>query len=389
MAGILDGLKVVDLSVARAGPVAVRQLADFGATVIRVETPSDTNSIVRDHSSADYINLHGNKRLITLDLKQRAGHEVLLRLLDTADVLVENFRPAVKERLRIGYPAMEQLFPRLIYGSISGYGQTGPRADQGAVDQIMQGIAGLMSVTGLPSSGPVRTGIAISDIAAGTLLANGILLAIIERSATGRGQWVQVSLLEAVLSFLDFQAVRWTADHEVPGLAGNDHPSSTPMGAFRASDGLLNVAAPSDRLFERLCSALAMPELMQNPDFATAQARHAHRDQLKKLLQDVFGTRTRKEWITVLDGVGVPCGPVNSINEVFDDPQVRHLGMTASVDHPQRGKVDVLRNPLSFSRSERAPKTASPTSSQHTDEILGDLGYSASEIGSMHDLGVV
>jgi crotonobetainyl-CoA:carnitine CoA-transferase CaiB-like acyl-CoA transferase len=389
MARILDGLKVIDLSVARAGPVAVRQLADFGADVIRVESPSDANSIVRDHSSSDYINLHGNKRLITLDLKQPDGHRALLRLLATADVLVENFRPAVKQRLGIDFQTLEQRFPRLIYGSISGYGQTGPRADQGAVDQIMQGAAGLMSVTGLPESGPVRAGIAISDTAAGILLANGILLAVIERAASGRGQWVQVSLLEAVLSLLDFQAVRWTADHEVPGLAGNDHPSSTPMGAFRASDGLLNVAAPSDRLFSRLCAALAVPQLTEDPDFASAQARHAHRDRLKKQLQEAFGRRTRAEWIAILDEAGVPCGPVNSIGEAFQDPQARHLGMTVAVEHPQRGRLEVLRNPLSFSRSERAVKTTSPTASQHTDEILSGLGYTADEIASMHVRDVV
>jgi crotonobetainyl-CoA:carnitine CoA-transferase CaiB-like acyl-CoA transferase len=389
MTGMLAGLKVIDLSVARAGPTTVRQLAEYGADVIRVETPDDSGSIVRDHASSDYVNLHGNKRLINLNLKAAAGREAFFRLLETADVLVENFRPSVKRRLGIEYTELEDRFPRLVYGSISGFGQDGPRADFGAVDQIMQGFTGLMSITGDEGSGPVRSGIAVSDLAAGALLTNGILLALIDRDRSGRGQWVQVSLLEAVLSFLDFQAARWVIDGDVPGPVGNHHPSSTPMGMFEASDGQLNIAAPSDRLFSRMCQAIGADHLLSEARYASAASRHEHRDVLIDELQAILKGRTRDEWMGLLEGAGVPCGPVNSIAEAFADSQVVHLAMTEQVNHPLRGKVRVLRSPITMSRTPRSAKTPSPMAGQHTDEVLTELGYSEESIAQMHADGVV
>jgi crotonobetainyl-CoA:carnitine CoA-transferase CaiB-like acyl-CoA transferase len=388
MTSPLSGLKVVDLSVARAGPTTVRQLAEFGAEVVRIEMPDDGASIVRDHTSSDYLNLHANKRLINLDLKTEQGREVLLRLLADADVLVENFRPAVKSRLRVSFPELQPLFPKLIYASISGFGQDGPRADQGAVDQIMQGFAGLMSLTGDEASGPFRAGVAISDLAAGMLLSNAVLMALLERNRSGHGQWVQVSLLEAVLSVLDFQAARWTVDGENPGPVGNQHPTSSPMGMFETADGFINLAAPSDRLYQRLCGAVGAGPLL-SPAYASARERHANREALNNDLNSVLRTRGRDEWIAIFDAVGVPCGPVNTVAEAFDDPQVRHLGMCEQVDHPVRGRVSILRSPITMSASPRVPKQSSPMPGQDTDSVLAELGYVEAEIAELRERGVV
>jgi crotonobetainyl-CoA:carnitine CoA-transferase CaiB-like acyl-CoA transferase len=384
---ILEGIHVVDLTIARAGPHAVRQLAEYGATVTRVEIPNDVSGIGQDHNGSDYINLHGNKRLITIDLKQDEGHRILFQLLENADVFVENFRPPVKEALQIGYSDLAEKFPGLIYASISGFGQSGPLADKGAVDQIIQGFAGVMSVTG--SGDPTRAGIAVADMAAGTFLANGILLALLDRQRTTVGQWVQVSLLEATISFLDFQAARWVVDRDNPGPAGNDHPTLTPMGTFNASDGYLNLAAPTDRLWSRLCEAIGDSDLTNEPSFSTTSLRQQNKEDLKARLQAALSERTRQEWVEVLDAAGVPCGPVNSVAEVFEDPQVVDLEMTTPVNHPTRGDISVLRNPLTLSRAEQAKKTPSPMPGQHTDEVLRELGYSNAQIAELRSRAVV
>lgn len=386
---VLDGIRVVDLTVARAGPATVRLLTEWGASAIRVEAPGDGGGIAGDHASSDFINLHGNKRLITLDLKQPEGRDVLLRMLETADVLVENFRPPVKRRLGIDFDEISSRFPRLIYGSISGYGQDGPLGEAGAVDQVIQGMTGLMSVTGEAGGTPMRTGIAIADMAAGMLLSNGISLALLERERSGRGQWVKVSLLEALISMLDFQAARWTVDHEIPAAAGNDHPTIAPMGTFHASDGYLNIAAPNDRLFRRLQIAMGMPDELAAPEFATVASRYAHKTNLAELLDRMFATRSRAEWVTALEAEGVPCGPVNTIAEAFAHPQVQHLDLLSTVQHPIRGEINVLRSPLSMSRSTPVAKTSSPTASQHTNEILAELGLAPQQIESLRAAGVV
>jgi crotonobetainyl-CoA:carnitine CoA-transferase CaiB-like acyl-CoA transferase len=387
--GVLVGVTVVDLTVARAGPTAVRQLADWGASVVRVEAPRGDEGVVLDHDSSDYINLHSNKRVISIDLKSSEGHEIIMKLLDRADVVVENFRAPVKHHLGIAYEDVADRCPRLIYGSICGYGQDGPRADLGAVDQIIQGVSGLMSITGVPGGEPMRVGVALADMAAGVLLANGILLALLERERSGRGQWVQVSLLEALVSFLDFQAVRWTIDGEVPEAVGNDHPTLTPMGTFLASDGYLNVAAPSDRLWRRLCAAIGAEHLIDDPSYATASDRHRNKAMLVEQLQKILRTRTRADWVAQLEAAGVPCGPVNTIPEMFADPQVEHLALTEAVSHAVRGRVSILRNPVTMSRTRRAARSAAPVAGQHTDEILGELGYSAADIAALRASGVV
>ena len=280
----------------------------------------------------------------------------------------------MKTKLGIDYESCAAVNPRLIYGSISGYGQDGPAAAKGAVDQIIQGAGGLMSVTGLPDQGPVRTGIAVSDSAAGNQLAIGILVALHERARTGLGQWVRVSLLEAMITFLDFQAVRWTIDGRIPSTEGNHHPTARPMGTYRAADGHLNVAAPHDRLWARLCEVLEAPDLAADERFRTARDRYRNRDALNAVLEARFATRSRQEWVDVLDAAGIPCGPVLAIDEVFADPQVQHLQMVERVDHPVRGPVEVLRNPITMSRSRPVTATSSPRPGRDRDEVLAELG---------------
>jgi crotonobetainyl-CoA:carnitine CoA-transferase CaiB-like acyl-CoA transferase len=385
----LNGIKVLDVTVARAGPTTVRFLADWGAEVIRVETPGDDPGVSLEHGGSDYINLHCNKRLINLDLKQDAGREVFLALAAQADVVVENFRPSVKHKLGIDYATLARSNPRLVYGSISGFGQDGPAANLGAVDQVIQGSAGLMSITGSPDGPPTRVGVAIADLGAGLMLANGILLALLARGQDGEGQWVQVSLTEAVLTFLDFQAVRWLTDGELPGRVGNEHPTLAPMGTFLAADGYLNLAAPGERLFGRLCQAIEADHLLADPRFSSNAARCSNRGELNQELQTVLGKRTRAKWVQLLGDVGVPCGPVNSIAEAFADPQVEHLGVVVPVTHPLRGEVSVLRSPIRLSSTDPVPKRAAPTPGQHTDDILAELGYTPDQTARLRADGVV
>jgi crotonobetainyl-CoA:carnitine CoA-transferase CaiB-like acyl-CoA transferase len=370
----LGDLLVLDLTIARAGPTAVRYLADWGARILRIEQRGAGGSIIGDHESSDYINLHRSKQLIGMNLRDEADKRRFFRLVEHADVIVENNRAPVKAKLGIDYEACAAVNPRIVYGSIAGYGQDGPASDKGAVDQIIQGVGGLMSITGLAGQGPVRAGIAVSDSAAGHQLAIGILLALRERERTGLGQWVKVSLLEAMISFLDFQAVRWTIDGVVPPQEGNHHPTVRPMGMYRAADGYLNIAAPAGRLWARLLDVLDAPTIAEDPRFATVAARFENRAVLDELLDARFATRTRDEWIASLDAVGVPCGPVNAVDEVFADSQVRHLAMLATVDHATRGEVDVLRNPITMSRSRPVVPTASPVPGRPERDVFEELG---------------
>lgn len=372
--GPLRDLLVLDLTIARAGPTAVRYLADWGARVLRIEPRDHAGQLLADHDTSDYLNLHRSKQLIQLDLRDDADRAEFLRLVRHADVIVENYRAPVKAKLGIDYETVAAVNPRVVYGSISGYGQDGPAAEKGAVDQIIQGVGGLMSITGDPEGPPTRAGIAVSDSAAGHQLAIGILIALYDRMRTGRGQWVKVSLLEAMISFLDFQAVRWTIDGHVPRSEGNHHPTARPMGTYAAADGFLNVAAPGDRLWQRLCEAIEAPELVADERFATPRSRYRHRAELDAALGERFATRPRQEWIERLDAAGIPCGPVNAMDEVFADPQVQHLGMLERVDHAIRGPVDVLRNPITMSRSAPVVPMASPVPGRPVDEVLDELG---------------
>jgi crotonobetainyl-CoA:carnitine CoA-transferase CaiB-like acyl-CoA transferase len=378
--GPLAGTVVIDLTRARSGPTAVRQLADLGAAVVQVLAPGGDVGL---HGS-DADNLHRNKRSVALDLRSDLGREALLRLVDRADVLVENFRPDVKERLGIGPDALLGRNPRLVYASISGFGQDGPYAGRPGVDQIAQGLGGLMSVTGPPGSGPWRVGIAVSDTVSGTFLTSGVLAALLVRERTGRGQWVHTSLLETVVNIMDFQAVRWLIDGEVPVQAGNEHPTIVPMGTFAAADGALNVAPLGG--FRRFCAALGVPELADDPRFADPAVRVAHREELRAALDEVIGTRTRAEWVERLAGE-VPCGPVLSVDEVFADPQVQHLHLTRTVPDAAGRPIDVLRLPLTFSATPATVRTGPPAPGAHTAEVLAELGYRADEVAAIMAAG--
>jgi crotonobetainyl-CoA:carnitine CoA-transferase CaiB-like acyl-CoA transferase len=388
----LGDIRVLDLTVARAGPTCVRQLADWGADVIRVEPPPDParpGQAAEGRHGCDFQHLHRNKRSLSLNLKAPGAREVLMRLVDTADVLIENMRPPVKERLGFGFSVVHARNPRLVYGSISGFGQDGPYATRGGVDQIAQGMGGLMSVTGLPGSEPTRAGIPVSDLAAGLYLAVGVLVALHDRDRTGTGRWVQTSLLESMIAMMDFQAARWTIDQEVPGPAGNHHPTSVPMGCFASADGYVNVAGAGGRLLDSLCEALGLPGIPRDPRFSTAARRSANRAELNALLAARLRTRTTAEWVEVLNRAGVPCGPVYRMDEVFADPQVGHLAMTAPVEHPVLGQLDILRNAVRMTDAPGTVRTASPDAGAHTREVLAELGYPDEEIGRLRAQGAI
>jgi len=385
----LGDIRVIDLTIARAGPTCVRQLADWGADVIRVEPPPSQDAADDTRHGCDFQNLHRNKRSLTLDLKAPDGQDVLMRLVDTADVLIENMRPPVKDRLGFGFAAVHARNPRLVYGSISGFGQDGPYAARGGVDQIAQGMGGLMSVTGLPGTGPVRAGIPVSDLAAGLYLAIGVLIALHDRERTGTGCWVQTSLLESMIAMMDFQAARWTIDREVPPQAGNHHPMSVPMGCFASADGYLNIGAAGGRLLHNLCQVIGLPGLPDDPRFDTPANRSANRAELNALVADRLRTRTTAEWVEALNQAGVPCGPVYQMDEVFADPQVSHLGMTAPVEHPALGRLDIVRNAVRMSGGPPTVRAPSPERGGDSTEVLAELGYPAAEIGRLREHGVI
>jgi formyl-CoA transferase len=383
----LSDVSILDVTIARSGPVAVRQFSDWGASVIRVDSPIAHNMFQPMESG--YMNLHRNKRAITLDLKQQRGRDIFYELVERADILVENFRPGVKFALGIDYETLAAMNPRLIYGSISGFGQSGPYGEKGGVDQIIQGMSGLMSITGTPESGPMRAGVAISDMVAGQYLAFGLLAALYERQRSGKGQWVNVSLLEAMIATLDFQAARWTVDGEVPHQAGNDHPTKAPMSLFQTSNGYVNLAASSDRLWQRLCDVLDDSSLASDPRYATDPLRSKNRVALNERIASLIITRATREWCDIFDAAGIPAGPLYEIDEMFADPQVEHLNMTTEVEHSVRGKVALIRQPVGMSRTPAKITRASPMPGQDRDEILQELGYTSTQIVELAELGVV
>jgi len=387
----LNGFTVIDLTAHRAGPTAVRQLADWGADVVKIEMPGEhTDATGSRRDGPDFQNLHRNKRSLSLDLKTPEGKKIFFQLAEKADVVVENFRSTVKHRLGVDYEAVKKINPRIVYGSISGFGQDGPYEGRPGVDQIAQGMGGLMSITGLPGQGPVRVGIAINDTSAGILLANGIVLALLERERSGAGQWVHTSLIEAQLFMLDFQASRWLMKGEVAGQEGNFHPTSPGTGMFQTADGYINIAASGDNLWKRFCEVAGDKALASNPDFATVPLRAKNRPALIAHLNDIVRSKPSAYWVAALNKAGVPSGPINTIDKAWEDPQIKHLGMAKKVRHPKIGEYDVVGQPIHMSRYPQ-PDTLRPTpdQGQHTDEVLRDLGYDAAAIADLHGRGVV
>ena len=386
----LSDIVVLDLTLARAGPTCSRHLADWGANVIRIEppVPSGEDVVGRRHGP-DFQNLHRNKRAIQLDLKSEAGYAAFKRLVERADVIVENMRPPVKGRLKIAYDDVKVINPRIVYGSISGFGQDGPYAARGGVDQIAQGMGGLMSITGVPGTGPVRVGIPINDLVAGTLLALAISMALFDRQRTGEGRWVHTSLLETQVFMLDFQASRYLMKGEVAGQAGNDHPTMTPSGVYPTSDGHINLSASSGRLWERLCDAIGKPEWKDKPEWSKLTSRTADRPALNAALSEVLRQKPGAYWVEKFEEAGIPSGPINTIDKVFADPQVEHLGIAASVHSPQYGDTRIVGSPINFSGVKKKIRSPTPEAGAHTDEVLQWLGYSSAEIDRMRATGAI
>jgi crotonobetainyl-CoA:carnitine CoA-transferase CaiB-like acyl-CoA transferase len=377
--GPLAGILVLDLAQARSGPTCVRQLVQLGADAIQVWAPGRA-----DLSGSDFANMHMGKRSIVLDLRVKAGLEIFKKLVKRADVLVENFRPQVKERLGIAPDDLWKINPRLIYASLSGFGQDGPNVNRPGVDPIIQGYGGLMSVTGPPGTGPHRVGIAISDTASGTFLAQGVLAALYAREKTGKGQWVHTSLLESMINMLDFQATKWLIDKVVPGQTGNQHPSFFPMGMFRTKDGYMNIGAPD---FQKLCSLIGLKELGEDPRFQQSKGRLPHREELTAAIEGALAQKTTAEWIATL-GDTIPVGPVLAMDEVFADDQVRHLNVTRTIDHPEKGGVEVLRYPVTFSDMPAEAKSGIEMPGNSTRAILAEIGYPDAEIDALIKDGV-
>ena len=386
----LSRIVVLDLTLARAGPTCVRHLADWGADVIRIEPP-DTGGeeISGDRDGPDFQNLHRNKRMVQLNLKSPDGHAAFMRLVETADVIVENMRANVKTRLGIAWDDVHAVNPRLVYGSISGFGQTGPYSARAGVDQIAQGMGGLMSITGLPGQGPVRVGIPIADLTAGNLLAFGIMTALFERERTGRGRWVHTSLLEVQAFMLDFQAARWLMKGEVAGQAGNDHPTGIPTGVFPSSDGHINIAASSGRLWTRFAEAVGYPEWAADPAWATQKQRSADRQAINAAISDVTRTQPSAHWIALFEDAGIPCGPINTIDQVFADPQVKHLGLAVPVQHRRLGSLNVVASPVNLEGIPRGVRTATPEKGEHTASVLQGLGYTDAEVEALRHAGAI
>jgi len=383
---------VLDLTRVRSGPTCVRQLADWGANVIKIEMPPDEkggDAPGGPREGFDFQNLHRNKRSITLNLKEKAGRAAFLRLVKKADVVVENFRPDVKRRLAIDYKDLRKLNPRIVYGSISGFGQDGPYADRPGFDQIAQGMGGLMSITGLPGQGPVRVGIPVADLTAGLFCALGIMVALLEREKSKKGQHVETSLLQAQIFMLDFQAARWLIAKEVPKQAGNDHPTSIPTGVFKTTDGHINIATTGGAIWERFCRALGAEAMIKKPEYQSSKARSENRKALNAEIDIYTAKKSSAEWIDIFNKAGVPCGPIYSIDQVFADPQVKHLGIAQTVRKKDKSTLNVVAQPVLLSRTKSRIAAPPPELGQHTNEVLKEFGFSAKQIAALRKANAI
>jgi len=390
-AGPLARFTVLDLTRVRAGPTAVRYFADWGANVIKIEMPPSAGEMDMGgpRHGPDFQNLHRNKRSITLNLKEPEGKAVFMKLVEKADVVVENYRADVKFRLGIDYESLKKVNPRIVLGSISGYGQDGPYAERAGFDQIAQGMGGLMWVTGMPGDGPVRAGVAVADVGAWLHCAIGCLIALLERESSGQGQWISTSLLQAMISICDFQAARWTIAKDVPGQAGNNHPTSIPTGVFKCKDGHINIAAAGGHIYKRFCQAIKAPELMTEERFATDKARAKNRDALNAEIDKRVGQYGSAELVKLLNDAGVPAGPIYKMDEMFADPQVKHLKMAHPVKSPKLGEIELIGQAINMSRTQFEMKTATPEQGEHTEAVLKEVGYDDKAIASFRQRGVI
>jgi formyl-CoA transferase len=382
----LGRFSVVDLTTVRSGPTCTKILADFGASVLRVERPGGELQARVYHDSAD---LQRNKRSIAVNLQDPRGIEIVKRLAARADVVVENYRPDVKHRLGVDYETLSRENPRLVYASISGFGQEGPYRNRPGYDQIVQGMSGLMWLTGDEHSAPLRIGIPICDLLAGYFAAIGVLTALLERETSGRGQQVETSLLEAMAGSLSFQAAKFANTGEVPPPVGNHHPQNAPMGVYRASDGYFNLAVGNDKMWERLCVTVGRPELSEDLRFKGLFDRIKNRNEMDAILHDVFSQRTSAEWVELLNADGIAAGPIYQLDQVFADPQIQRAGLIQEVTNAEWGPHKVIRLPVNLSRTPAAVEHGAPMTGQHTRETLVDLGYDVATIDMLAAEGVV
>ncbi len=382
---------VLDLTRVRAGPTCVRQLADWGANVVKIDALLEDSGeqLGGPRHGSDFQNLHRNKRAISLNLKKSEGLEVFRRLVEKADVVVENFRPDVKAKLGIDYESVRKINPRIVYGSISGFGQDGPYHKRPGFDQIAQGMGGLMSITGAPGEGPMRVGIPVADLTAGLFCAMGILTALLEREVSGEGQWVKTSLLQAQIFMLDFQAARWLMEKDVAPQAGNDHPTSIPTGVFKTSDGYINIATTGGRIWQRFTEALGAPDLPKRPEYATGPDRSKNRKALNAEINKLTEKKTSETWVKEFNAAGVPCGPIYSIDQVFADAQVEHLGIAQDVPNDEGRHIRLVGQPFTLSRTPSKMVARPPEFGEQTEEILAEFGFAADEIVKLRQTKVV
>jgi formyl-CoA transferase len=390
-AGPLSRFTVLDLTRVRAGPTAARYFADWGANVIKVEMPPSAGEMDMGgpRHGPDFQNLHRNKRSITLNLKEPEGKAVFMKLVEKADVVIENYRADVKFRLGIDYESLKKANPRIVLGSISGYGQDGPYAERAGFDQIAQGMGGMMWVTGMPGGGPVRAGVAVADVGAGLHCAIGCLIALLDRESSGQGQWISTSLLQAMISICDFQAARWTIAKDVPGQAGNNHPTSIPTGVFKCKDGYVNIAAAGGHIYKRFCEAMKAPDLLTDERFATDKARAKNREAINARINELVASYSSADLIKLLNDAGVPAGPIYKMDEMFADPQVKHLKMAHPVKHPKLGEIELIGQAINMSRTPFEMRTATPEQGEHTEAVLKEAGYDDKAIASFRQRGVI
>ncbi|MCK1321647.1 MULTISPECIES: CoA transferase [unclassified Bradyrhizobium] len=388
----LSRFTVLDLTRVRSGPTCVRQLADWGANVVKIDALTEDSGGEQPggpRRGSDFQNLHRNKRAVTLNLKDERGLAVFKRLAAKADVVVENFRPDVKKKLGIDYESLREINPRIVYGSISGFGQDGPYHKRPGFDQIAQGMGGLMSITGAPGEGPMRVGIPVADLTAGLFCAMGILTALLEREVSGKGQWVQTSLLQAQIFMLDFQAARWLMEKEVAKQAGNNHPTSIPTGVFKTSDGYINIATTGGRIWERCAQAIGAPELYSHPDYLTAPARSKNRDALNAEIEKRTLTKSTEAWVRELNEAGVPCGPIYAIDQMFEDEQVKHLAIAQEVPNDEGREIRLVGQPVTLSRTPSRMVARPPEFGEQTEEVLKEFGFGADEIANLKEARVI
>lgn len=387
----LSRFTVLDLTRVRSGPAAVRQFADWGANVIKIEEPGDQPDDRPGGSSqfADYQNTHRNKRSVTLNLKHPKGKALFLKMVEQADVVIENYRPNVKFKLGIDYESLRKINKRIILASVSGFGQDGPYVDRPGLDQIAQGLGGIMSVTGEPGRGPMRAGIPVADLSSGLFCAIGTLVALLEREESGEGQWVQSSLLQSQVWMMDFQIMRWLMNKEIPGQTGNDHPTTAATGVYPTADGYINLAAMGTEMFIKLVTALGLPELAEDPRFKLLKTRGQNRPALNAAIAARTKQEPTADWIELLNKAGVPCGSIKNVKETMEDPQVVHLGMAKTIQHPNLGEISVVNHPVIMSRSKREVFTAAPDRGEHNKEVYAEFGISAAEVESLLKDGAV